>query len=476
MRQSVSWTVRFGWLAFILLVLPGTITATAATPPPTLLIETLHLPLIQGYRSPPPPTIFGGEIIPGSDSIVAPLASDAGVTWTRYVELEWAKVEPTPGLRNWDAIASVETALAARSDAGLTNIVVVGETPAWARQEPSRACSLIKPEHLDEFAAFMGDLTHRLNRPPYYVNHFEVYNEPDVDPDYASPTQNFGCWGDEGDPDYGGGYFSQMLSAIYPRMKAANPRAQIIIGGLLLECDYTHSYPDGRSCPGSKFLRGILRHGGGQNFDAVAYHGYPLHSSTRRDWERAYPLWSHRDGVVLGKLEFIRQELGAFGLTKPIFLTEGALLCYENSACNLDQTLLRQDQANYVMRLYSRALANGLTSVIWYSVNDAGWRYSGMLDSQLRPLPAHTALEFMTGQLAGSRYLGMLGNGNNTFEGYAFRGSHGEVRLYWSNDLTPYTVPFPAGGLLYDKVGNPLPAPITGVLTLGFEPVYVVIP
>ena len=78
-----------------------------------------------------------------------------------------------------------------------------------------------------------------------------------------------------------------MLSAIYPRMKAANPRAQIIIGGLLLECDYTHSYPDGRSCPGSKFLRGILRHGGGQNFDAVAYHGYPLQSTTRRDWERA---------------------------------------------------------------------------------------------------------------------------------------------------------------------------------------------
>lgn len=475
MRQYVSWSIRLGWLGIILWVLLTTITpattATSANP----LVEFVHLPLIQGNRPPPPPNVFGGEIIPGPDSIVAPLAVNAGVTWTRYVELEWSKVEPSPGVRNWDALANVDRALAARSGAGLTNIVIVGDTPVWARQSPAQACSLIKPEALDEFAALMEDLAGRYKRPPYYVNHWEIYNEPDVDPRYASPEQNFGCWGNENDPNFGGGYFSQMLSTIYPRMKNVNPDAQIIIGGLLLDCDYKYAYPQGRNCESSKFLRGILQHGGGTNFDAVAYHGYPLHAMVRQDWERAYPLWSHRNGVVLGKLEFIREELGAFGVDKPIFLTEGALLCYEGSACNTDQTLLRQDQANYVMRLYSRAMAHDITGVIWYSVNDPGWRYPGMLDSQLEPLPAYHALDFMTSQLGTATFIGTLGNGTGTFEGYAFRANNREIRLYWSNDLTPYTVPFPAGATLYDKLGNQLPPPTTGLLTIGFEPVYVVL-
>jgi hypothetical protein len=476
MPYWASWNLRLGWLIFLCLVLAPLFNTSAIATPTNPFIEFLHLPLIQGYRPLPAPNIFGGEIIPGTDHIVAPLARDAGISWTRYVELEWSKVEPTPGERNWSALAGLETALAARSAAGLTNILVIGDTPVWARQEPARACSLIKADALDEFATFMEDLTRRYSRPPYYLNYLEIYNEPDVDPIYASDTQNFGCWGDETDANYGGGYFSQMLTAIYPRIKAANPNAQVIIGGLLLGCDPTHTYPEGRDCAASKFLRGILQEGNGTNFDAVAYHGYPLHSLNRTDWEVNYYLWAHRGGVVLGKLEFIREEMAAFNIDKKIFLTEGALLCYEGASCNLDQTLLRQDQANYVVRLYSRAIANEIDSVIWYAVNDPGWRYAGMLDSQSNPLPAYNALAFMTGQLRNATFIGTLGDGVNSVEGYAFNANNREVRIYWSNTATPYLVSIPAGASLYDKVGNPLPFPTTGVLTVGFEPIYVVLP
>jgi hypothetical protein len=454
---------------FITFSLPNTTSGQIFT-------ESLHLPLIQGHRPPPTPTVFGGEIIGGSDTQVAPLSGDAGITWARYNELEWAKVEATPGVRDWSALASMETALAARSAAGLTNLVIVGEAPVWARQDPSRDCSLIKADALDDFASFMAEVATRYSRPPYYVNHFEIYNEPDVDPDLATPTQNFGCWGDENDPNYGGGYFSQMLSTIYPSIKAANPNAQVVIGGLLLNCDPTHTYPEGRDCSASKFLRGILQAGNGANFDAIAYHGYPIHTLARVDWDRNMYLWAHRGGTVLGKLQFIREELAAFNLDKPIMLTESALICYEGASCNLDQTLLRQDQANYVVRLYSRAFANDLTAAIWYSVNDPGWRYVGLLESDLSPRPAYHALTFLSQQLRNASFVETLGNGNNAVEGYAFRTNTHDIYIYWSNDATSHSVPFPAGALLYDKLGNPIPPPITGSLLVGFEPVYVVLP
>ena len=38
------------------------------------------------------------------------------------------------------------------------------------------------------------------------------------------------------DPYYGGGYYAEMLKIVYPQIKAADPEAQILIGGLLLFC------------------------------------------------------------------------------------------------------------------------------------------------------------------------------------------------------------------------------------------------
>jgi hypothetical protein len=83
----------------------------------------------------------------------------------------------------------------------------------------------------------MHDLVARYSVPPYNVKYWELWNEPDVDPALAGLIGGdipFGCWGDSTDPYYGGGYYAEMLKAVYPRIKAADPQAQVARGRIAL--------------------------------------------------------------------------------------------------------------------------------------------------------------------------------------------------------------------------------------------------
>ena len=144
----------------------------------------------------------------------------------------------------------------------------------------------------------------------------------------VGPTSGFGCWGDEADPYYGGGAYAEMLKRVYPAIKQANPSAQVLIGGLLLDCDADHPVA-GRDCADSRFLEGILRNGGGAAFDIVSYHGYAFWSGKNEDWDISNPAWQPRGGVVLGKLQLIRETLARYQVDKPVLLSEAGLLCYQ---------------------------------------------------------------------------------------------------------------------------------------------------
>ena len=74
--------------------------------------------------------------------------------------------------------------------------------------------------------------------------------------------------GDINDPYFGGEFYAQMLKAAYPAIKAADPQAQVLVGGLLLD------NPDVATNNTALFLEGILRGGGSPFFDAVSFHCY----------------------------------------------------------------------------------------------------------------------------------------------------------------------------------------------------------
>jgi len=399
-------------------------------------------------------------------------AVEASVYWVRFTAFRWDRIEPDrtdPPTYHWEEVD--EESLRNAAENGLEVIAVVKSTPDWAQKVPGSYCGPIKEDALDEFAQFLEAVVARYSAPPYNVRYWELGNEPDVDPSLVSPRSVFGCWGDQNDDYYGGGYYAEMLKVAYPAIKAADPRAHVLIGGLLLDCDPTDP-PPGKDCKPARFLEGILRNGGGSYFDIVSFHGYPPYDgSLQRD--EHFESWESRGGVVLGKVDFLREVMASYGVDKPLLHTEGALICPEwnTDQCNPPDDAFYEAQADYVVWLFVRNWAEGLLGTIWYPFEGPGWRYSGLLDANQDPKPAYWAFRFLTTELGEASYRGPVTQYPN-LRGYEFIAPGKRVWVLWAPDEQPYVISMPAGATrVYNKYGEDI-TPSGGTLTVN-SPVYV---
>ncbi|NNJ11432.1 hypothetical protein EKD04_013930 [Chloroflexales bacterium ZM16-3] len=413
--------------------------------------------------------IMGVEISQGSVAQVAGRLGELGIGQVRYNGIRWSDVEQQPGQRLWENLAGVESELTAISAAGAAPMVIVRSTPVWARQVPKSACGPIKADALPSFATFMGELAARYSQPPYNVHQWELGNEPDVDPGLVGGDGPFGCWGDVRRADYGGAGYAAMLKAVYPAIKAADPQAQVIIGGLLMDCDPTQDTSP--PCLPGRFFEGVLAADGGHYFDVVAYHSYPYWQTQRIDWDSQYPKWAHRGGVMLGKLQFLREVMQRYGISKPVMMNEGGLLCYRNHpSCGPGG--FYTDQANYLVRLYARTAANGLTGSIWYTLNGPGWQEGALLDASQQPRPAFQAYKFMSSTLKGASYVS--GGVDGVVEQHSFRKGDRSYTIYWTNDNSSATLPLPSGAqVIYTFLGDAASPDSLGTVTFSFDPVVV---
>jgi hypothetical protein len=429
-------------------------------------------------RAPQLFSMFGTEIDPGMVGASFSRAKAAGVGWVRYNGVAWDKVESVQGTRDWTQLKQFEREVRRLSLEGLTPMVIVRGTPSWAQKVPDYACGPIKEDALDDFADFVGEAVARYSVPPYNVKYWEIWNEPDVIRN-VNPKSPYGCWGDDQDEYYGGRYYAQMLKRVYPAIKQADPEAQVILGGLLMLCDSDDPtlQPSVGDCPSAKFLDGILVEGGASAFDIMAFHSYPYWEPGfgSRDWDLTQLHWDHRGGVLLGKLDFIRQRFQEYGVRKPILMNEGGLMCVSSDdnypPCFSQE--FRQAQADHVVKLYSRTWANGLLGVSWYTLDGAGWRQGGLLDDGQNPRLAYDAYQFMSQLLEGASYSRSLSAGG--LEGYAFYSpkAHREYQFYWTNDASTVLLSLPASTVaVYDGSGRAL-TPGNGAIDVGFDPIVV---
>ena len=453
---------------------------------------TLYLPIIlKGF--PLIPTSFGVEILPNrlDNPSELNLVSQAGVYWARIFVIDWSQIEPIksdPPVYHWEMVD--ESGLQNANSRGLRVIATVKFAPSWAQKIPGVICGPILQNELARFAQFMQAVVQRYSSYPYNVKFWEMGNEPDIDPALVPPDIGYGCWGDANDDYYGGGYYAEMLKAVYSVIKAEDPRAQVLLGGLLLDCDPEHP-PAGKDCKSAKFLEGILRHNGandgGNYFDIVSFHGYPPFMNTTDPgyfvsplgWDEQNPGWVNQKGadgvggVVMGKIHFIQSVLNSYSISKPLMHTEGSLMCpwWNTSQCNPPANIFYETQADYVVWLYVRNLAAGVESTIWYSFEDPGWRYCGLLDEQGQPKPAYNALKFLTQELKSANYVGAVTQ-YPELRGYEFSIPGKWIWVLWAPDEQPHPITLPAGTqLVYDKYGNNI-TPTGSDITVN-HPIYV---
>jgi hypothetical protein len=451
----------------------------ASTPTNGAPVDTPQAP---GEAAAPtlPPTLIpnaGIEIVQRDDIA---LIQASGSDWARRNALFWSVVEPGQGARDWGAVAWLEAELAEASAQGLEMILIVRSAPYWAQKIKGYPCGAISAESFPAFAAFMADVVRRYGAPPFNIRYFEIWNEPDVAPQLVAPDFPFGCWGDQKDADYyGGAHYGAMLKAIYPAVKAVDPEAQVLIGGLLLGCDPTNppESPEGSGkladCTPALFINGILESGAGDSFDGVSFHAYDyyyaeLGNFANPNWHSS---WNTTGPTLVAKTDYLRNLLAAYGLADKYLLnSESALLCgrdgYE-AVCQKDDFQLTK--AYYLIQSYTLARVKGLVANIWYNL--PGWRASALLNPAGEPLPAYQALQFNTQKLDDTAYLGEL-SGYPGVRGYLFGQGGDQVWVVWSLDGSQGSITLPAApDAVYDAFGEKLTASAQIPITLA--PIYI---
>jgi len=400
----------------------------------------------------------------------------SGAFWVRRNALLWSEVEPKEGQRKWGALAGLENEMKNASRDGLSLILIVRSTPSWAQKFPGVTCSAVKPDKLAAFGSFMRDLVARYSPPPYSVKYWEIGNEPDIAPELVSPDSIFGCWGDSKVSYYGGEYYAEMLKVVYPQVKAADPQAQVSIGGLLFDCNPDNPPEPSSSgklydCTAGSFLEGILKNGGGDFFDIVSYHAYDYYAGTigafgSSNWHSA---WNTTGPVSIAKARYIRSLLMTYGHPdKSLMNTESALLCIsKNQQCQSED--FASTKSYYVAEVYASALAEALQANVWYSLT--GWRDSGLVDEKFQPLPAYDAFRFSASMLQGAVFVGNIDQFSGV-KGYEFSRKNQRFWILWSQDGADHTIQLSeTPTAVYDVIGTQLT--VSRNLNLTVAPIYI---
>ncbi len=451
--------------------------------------QHMYLPIILGFESSySKATLFGVEFV---GTVVDYNDLDRlNAHWARRNGLEWSRVEKVEGVYDWGNVQGLETNLIETSEMGLEVILVVRSTPEWAQEDYGSFCGPIKDSKRQAFANFMYEAVKRYSAPPYNVKYWQIWNEPDmdrrlVDIEPERKTEPYGCWGDATDGYFGGGEYADVLEVVTPRIKQADPQAQVVVGGLMLPCSQALSKWPQACNHQEKYLEGILRHNGaydgGNYFDVVAFHAYDFYWNRlgkfgNGNWGSS---WKYNGVILTEKYAFLKDVLTRYGYgNTPLMASENALLCGSDGTEPVCLTReFEETKAYYVAQTYTTALTEGGMANIWYALR-VNWRGSGLLDNYGNPLPAYHAYGEARNRLMEATFTRELFEYGNV-KGYEFHSPDRNIWVMWSQvegaDLSvlPTSVALPTvPDAVYDVYGNP--AYFNGTnLTVNAMPLYI---
>lgn len=353
---------------------------------------------------------------------------ESGATWLR-IAVHWKQTEAentSPDNYDWRHADHVFAAAAA--DNNIRIIGTIEDAPDWAIDDPMKSDGPIKPENMPDFLEFVAELVERYDGDGFkdapgspVVNFWEIYNEPDKRLNVSD-----GRWGDHATQ------YSEMLSAVYPVIKAHNPNAQVVLGGLAYDWFEDQNGPFVRS-----FLDDVLAHGRGENFDIFNFHAYP---SFNINWTPGHS--KDMGPGLLQKSAYLRDKLSAAGINKPMIITEAGWHSNNDPVHHSSEEI----QSRYVVQLYTQSIAAELDVMIWWMLYDAvgHGNENGLatIDNPPRRKLAFTAHQTIVNMLTGKPFVRALSSGelnnNASLEAYVFDNPATGRPLYvaWLNPVS----------------------------------------
>ncbi|QHC57211.1 cellulase family glycosylhydrolase [Rathayibacter sp. VKM Ac-2760] len=295
----------------------------------------------------------------------AALLEDASVRWARE-EFEWKRIEPRRGFYDW---AKFDQAVAISRARNVDMIGKLAYSAPWASSAPAgTAADVAQYYPPSDTAAFAAYAAATVERYKDRVHVWEVWNEPNTDYYWRGGTaQQYGA----------------LLKAAYTAIKAADPTATVLVGGL-----------DQFSDP---FMQGVLDAGAGDSYDGLAIHTYAVSGAPEVS---AIPTYLDAAEAFLARTSPER----SLWITEVSWATCGSCAHATSEA----------DQAAFLSRSYLDAAARGIRAIAWYNLV-GGSDQENFLDTYAvteksgRLKPAYTALKDVGAILAEGTAVGRAG-------------------------------------------------------------------
>lgn len=376
---------------------------------------------------------FGVFLWPSGDKLVgASEVAAAGPRWAN-IHLNWSDVESSPGQYRWDKWDAI---LRDATVQGYEVLLTVTGNPAWAAET---TCGPIRSQYLPAFSDFLTAAAQRYRSFPYKVSYWALYNEPD-NGDPISFEWLGGCWG-ASHPNHAGGAggaaYATMLSHAYPAIKAGNPDAKVLMGGLAYDNWWHFPSNEDRGPFDAEFLDDLLAAGGANYFDFINFHYYPAWANVWTDPSDRY------NSNIISKARYLQDEvLRVTGQKKPVVCSEVG----RPTDGPEDDALEYSDEltADYVLQVYARAMYAGIHPLIWLQGVDEGWqeRKYGLLRGDLSPKMAFSAYRTLTEEFSGTRHVSARLDFSTNIEGYDLDVAGRTKTILWTVDASSGTQSF----------------------------------
>ncbi len=303
-----------------------------------------------------------GVAVPGPGALHVADIKAVGTHWVRMF-VTWPDIEPAPGVYSTSWLTSYEQALS-QMPSGTKVIFDVVDSPQW---ETGSSNEHTPPANPQDYARMIGMLAQQFGG---RVAAYEIWNEEDAS----------AWWSGAPDP----GSYVQLLKAAYPAVKAADPNATVVLGGLTGN-DF-------------QFLEGVYAAGGKGFFDAVG-----VHTDTACNKLSPYDFLRGTDNRLITDSFLAYREVHstmlANGDDKPIWMTEMSwrtttATCNEGAWAGQTAAGVSEDtQATYLRQAYHCLAQNPYVQVaLWFPIHDEGSLLSGLVRADGSRKPSFTAM------------------------------------------------------------------------------------